>query len=152
MRFLGQALLRRLRSLGNVPRIPDLRARRIPGQILRCGLAVRTGARRPRDGVIEYATGKVVTNRPGAAFHDRGQRQLLAGQREVLQFRPPSADGKCSLQLLKILVESELEVLRLAVALKLPAPPACSDAWYHPVEHFAPLPYPDRLPGRGHLE
>ena len=121
----------------DVLRVPDLRPRGAPGELLR--LRARLLARHTRHAVyriVEYAPGKIAA----APVHGRRERELLPRQHEILDFRGPSAGSERALQLLKVLVEGELVVLAPAVAPELPAPFAGGDARDDPVEDLAPLP------------
>src|SRR5687767_11014029 len=96
-------------------RVPELRARRRPGELR--PLPVAAAARRAVQRVVEYAPGKLVARRAGALTDRRGKRESLSGEHRIFELRDPAVHGKGARQLLKILVQGELVVLDTAFAL-----------------------------------
>src|SRR6185436_11446911 len=121
-----------LRRLYQVAGVPELCPCRVPRQLLRLriGLPARCTHRALYRVAVDPAR-KLVARGAGALALDDGKADLLARQHRVLQLHRAPATRDRAFELLEVLVERELVVFRLAVALHLPAPLACRNARNH---------------------
>src|SRR5687767_2599273 len=134
--------------------IPELGPRCAPGKLLRLHARFPTRARAHRTlyRMVEDAPGKLVAGRAGALARNGGEADLLAAEHGLLEFSRAACYGEGAVELLEILIEHELVVPGLAVALDLPAPLAGREPGNDPVEDLAFLPDADLLAGRGHFQ